>query len=180
MFSALLKRRHAPSKDDTCYPVVVDPLDDFATLARIGGYSIRKSDRNLKGGAAFPFPLHEGRMYVAECEILQLADPYQCVDFPKALAKLDKMGYRPASAHEFLCFLAQHPRKNRGKADLYALGAVHTDEHGRVHVLGVFDREREYSLQVQWNHGCGFWSAWLEYQRFLAVPKRPDAVYEIV
>ncbi|OGL74365.1 hypothetical protein A3C96_02450 [Candidatus Uhrbacteria bacterium RIFCSPHIGHO2_02_FULL_60_10] len=94
-----------------------------------------------------------------------------------ALALLAERGYRPATAHEFLDFIVQHPPKFRRQHDIVALGAIHRHEDV-VRVLEVYDRpiDRTHELALPVMKCANGGSMWLEHHRFLAIAERPDAI----
>ena len=91
------------------------------------------------------------------------------IDVDEALEVMAKKGYRPADAHEFLSFLAQHPRRQRRQYDIHALGAVYRHDDS-VYELGVYDRpyRRQYDLVFSLNRSRGFHCWFLSHARFLA------------
>jgi len=96
------------------------------------------------------------------------------VDVDDGLIVMAELGYRPADAHEFLSFLAQHPRRQRRHYDIHALGAAYRRDEA-VYELGVYDRpyRRQYDLVFSLNADRGFHSWFLSHARFLATKIKP-------
>lgn len=91
------------------------------------------------------------------------------VGIEKAPALMDRLGYIPATAREFLEFFAQIPPDRRRPGDSIALGAVLADGQ-TLSVLEVFDRPSsgEFALRLSPMKSAGFFAAWMSHHRFLA------------
>ncbi|MFA6604015.1 MAG: hypothetical protein WCT10_04230 [Patescibacteria group bacterium] len=158
------------------FRVYVDPnvpIDDLVRQAGFDGIKIYSHEPFARPWSEI-YPVCHVTPYVRDFEILGLDGSLWFPETDQALADLAQRGYRPADAHEFLSFLAQHPHRLRRQCDITALGATYRDQD-LVFNLSLWDRpyRRTYDLYFILARSKGFASGWSSYHRFLATRLEP-------
>ena len=139
------------------YPITVDYSKPIEEMVAAGQYDWSNSDITL---AHFPTK----RVGKAETKV-ELLHFDRSISSEEALKEMDKMGYRPAEAHELLAFGAKYPDVQR-EFPLVALGSVWRRLGGRRRVVCLRRSDAARDAGLHW-FGHGWRALW----RFAAVRK---------
>jgi len=139
------------------YVIFVDFGISVEKLVRLGNYDWSNSDIT-----SAHFPTRRTGKVETKVELIHLDRNISSDD---TLKELDKMGYRPAEAHELLAFGAKYPDVQR-EFPIVALGSVLQDLYGYRDVVCLHDDDAERNADL-----CLFDHGWDGYWRFAAVRK---------
>lgn len=139
------------------YPITVDYGMTLAEMIAAGRYDSQNSDINTQN-----FPITGEGQVDRE---LHLVHPNKVASTEEVLAKLDRLGLRPAKIEELLAFGAKYPNLQK-KFPVVTLGSVWQHPSGGRHVAYLAGWYGERDLDLLW-----IGSDWDEYFRFAAVSK---------
>ena len=140
------------------YTILVDYAVSVEELLKLGKYDWSNSDITSEH---FPTKRTGGKVETK----VELVHFGRNISSDEALKELDKMGYRPAEAHELLAFGAKYPDVQR-EFPIVALGSVWRSSLGCRSVVCLYENTAERDAALCWLEGD-----WGDGWRFAAVRK---------